>query len=403
MARHWKKLPTQERINHPLNGIKGWLLLFLISVGIAIARELGEIASGAAVSGRGVFEFLALDIAAIRFSRYAFTLEAIAAATILALAINRRSEFRVAASILLAGSWPVTAVLASIIPFPGAAEILARSFIGWILTCAIWIPYLNYSRRVRVTFEGLDLDIEKEEGNCTNQTAEARHQFGDAFADDDEKYFAEAGRELEEGNVDDGLWNRLLVENEGNERSTRLKYIAIRARRLKGLSAEASLPPQSDIMNVAPSEVPSTTTFADGGDFNRRRLFNFEPHATQSLIVEKVVVISAVLVIFFVIIVALEDSNRTGMERVGSSSEVDGNSAVVDDPGNANAPGTISHAADVDFMKRFPEWSTSERRALLQKRIDKIDLERQAKGEEPLSDTAVLEQARMQLADEGYR
>lgn len=86
-------------------------------------------------------------------------LDVLIAMVILGLLISKHPKFRFVSSLALLGAWPtllllgVLLLLARVDPFPGMADALARDFFGWVIHCAVWVTYLQRSKRVRVTFE----------------------------------------------------------------------------------------------------------------------------------------------------------------------------------------------------------------------------------------------------------
>lgn len=401
MRKRWTNLSSGEIENHPLNGVRGWLAFFAFSIIVGFLRELAEVNASAINAGMTIQNLLSLNQPFARAVKSALLIQFFAVVAILYLLFSRSGYFRKATSALLVLTYPVIVVIFLSSPFEGMAEGLAQGLVGWVLGCVVWVSYLNLSRRVRVTFEGMDIQQMPHQTIAASGTG-ADHPRVDS-EEADEPLFASAAAEVGSDTVDQGLWHRLLVENGGDENATRLRYIAIRARRLKEGTSKTPLRQPSDLADVLSREKQSVPTLTNVGLLNHPPHFKIEPRSTQKSIGGKIFAVSSVLVGLTILMLAFRSYNSPRTENAGAPPGASSDSTVGEAPGEPDEPGTISNASEADFMKRFPEWATPERRALLQERINKIDLERQANGQEPLSDTSVLEQARMQLVDEGHR
>ena len=69
------------------------------------------------------------------------------------LLFSKNPNFRMVSMCVLLGEWPVIALISIWYPFPGMVDPLALGFLQWVMFCAIWVSYLQRSRRVRVTVE----------------------------------------------------------------------------------------------------------------------------------------------------------------------------------------------------------------------------------------------------------
>jgi uncharacterized membrane protein YhaH (DUF805 family) len=78
--------------------------------------------------------------------------------------------------------------------------------------------------------------------------------FAAATDPQDDALYAAVAQELEKNDIAQGLWTRLLVENEGDEQKTKISYIKARVRTLKAQRGEAELTPSQ----VPTTSVPST-------------------------------------------------------------------------------------------------------------------------------------------------
>jgi hypothetical protein len=149
---------------------------------------------------------------------------------------------------------------------------LVMTFFPWALSCAVWVTYLQRSKRVRVTFEncvrGDDpmvltkvATVSMPQGTAAT-IASATPHFGEsstasgtksteidllqrslssqvqpttiatAIQMDEDAIYATVADELESGKTDKGLWTRLFAECGGDENQTKVQYIKRRAEKL---------------------------------------------------------------------------------------------------------------------------------------------------------------------------
>ena len=153
MSRLWTKVPLAEAQRHPLYGVKNWLAVFAFGVLLGGLQGLAALNVEAHKSGTTITQLLAIDHPAIAFVRFSIWLNAGIVSVIFLALITKNPRFRVIASSLLLAEWPLCALLVFIYPFAGSGEALARSLFTWVFSCAVWVTYLNRSKRVRVTFE----------------------------------------------------------------------------------------------------------------------------------------------------------------------------------------------------------------------------------------------------------
>lgn len=160
---------------------------------------------------------------------------------------------------MLCATFPLTALVALFAQVDGVGFELVKAGIGWLIYTSIWVTYLYRSRRVRVTFESAvrsdDSSLQRfadagtpfrivDEGpsaDLLSQNAKALPSgFGkssEVDTDTDDKIFAAIADELETGAIDKALWTRLFAECGGDERKQKVRYIQIRAERLRNAKA----------------------------------------------------------------------------------------------------------------------------------------------------------------------
>lgn len=293
-----------------------------------------------------------------------------------------------------------TSFFTTFITFPAVVRTLGVEAVAtWLFNLIIWgiiafaLGAVYGHLRPRATSRKIIL-VDARALNDT--TSESIQGTGDS-TEIEEHLFGTAAAEIGTASLDTGLWHRLLVENAGNEEATRLKYISTRASRLSRKT--------SDDRGTCSSNTNASQETKRSRQIPNQRLVqvpDLAPRTTQGTIADRFFAGCALMAGLVSVVAFLQQSKNVAGSSVVQHA-VGAESAVAGPGPNIDAPGAIAAEADADFMKRFPEWSTPERRALLQGRINKIDMDRKANGQEHLSDTAVLEQARLQLVDEGYR
>ena len=98
-------------------------------------------------------EFLSVEHPAITFVKLALGLNAAMIVIVYWALFTKHPRFRIIASSVLLASWPAAALLGLASPFDGLGAALGLSLFPWVISCAVWVTYLQRSRRVRVTFE----------------------------------------------------------------------------------------------------------------------------------------------------------------------------------------------------------------------------------------------------------
>lgn len=158
MSRIWVKIEPSLAKSHSLYGLKNWLAVFAFGLLLGVARELADVSAEARRAGISLTELLAGDHPTIAFLKFAVLTETCVVAIIYWLLFTRSPHLRKAASGLLMLSWPLIAVVGLTTQDSDVGQGLALSLFSWIISCAAWVPYLNLSKRVRVTFENCVLE-----------------------------------------------------------------------------------------------------------------------------------------------------------------------------------------------------------------------------------------------------
>jgi len=266
MSRLWKKLPLAKAQMHPLYGVKNWLAVFAFGVLLGGLRELGSLNGEAHRAGLTITELLAIDHPAISFAKLSLWLNGGIVSIIYWALITKNPKFRLIASSLLLASWPIGALLGVTYRFDGLGEGLALSLFPWAISCAVWVTYLNRSRRVRVTFDN-EVLIESSErliapvpdslakgaqtappakdaaltspqefspmpiaGPQSNQRSTAT--AATSTDDPEEAMWAAALHEVEGSGRKQGLWARAYASSNGNEAAAKAAYLKDRVQQL---------------------------------------------------------------------------------------------------------------------------------------------------------------------------
>jgi hypothetical protein len=94
--------------------------------------------------------------------------------------------------------------------------------VAWPLSCAIWLTYLNRSKRVRLTYEGLVFN--KPPTPPTIDVASTQPRMSEATTHND-LLWSQAMQEAEGENRQVALWARCFAEADGDEAKAKARYI----------------------------------------------------------------------------------------------------------------------------------------------------------------------------------
>jgi len=255
MTTHWQTIQIEEAQQHPLYGFGGWLIVFSVSMTLGMLSALGTINGEAHRAGITLSEFFSIEHPAVSYTKFVLGFQALILTIIYWLLFSKHSSFRNITSILLATSWPITALIGLAFPFPSSGSALIASVIPWLLSCAVWITYLQRSKRVRVTFERAIQLKEKDRttGNIDNKEHIDRyhaHSQKNVYpvvrevsekikvpdksgtntrTDIDEENWEQALNEFEGKDRRLGVWAKCFAQSEGDEVRAKAEYLKIRA------------------------------------------------------------------------------------------------------------------------------------------------------------------------------
>ena len=292
----WRTVSAEEAVQHPLYGIKNWLAVFAFGVLLGPLRELGELTGEAGRAGLTLTQLLAADHPAIAFARSVFVLDSGILVIVYWALFTKSARFRVIASAMLLLWWPATALIAMATSINEAASPLAMALFTWAFSCAIWVTYLNRSKRVRVTFEHqvqergaslvsttallqkdqtaasvsaatqqTDAAAIRTEHHASVRVATSSPKTASTAADEEERW-ASAFAEFKSDARRPGLWAKSFSEANGNESVAQATYLRVRVSELsavKDVSTSASAPESEERLggeSIGPP--PQTDTWA---------------------------------------------------------------------------------------------------------------------------------------------
>ncbi len=283
MVNEWIRIPPEVVAKHPLNGIRGWLLLFGFSQFLGVLKDLASIANEANIIGISLTTLLSIDSQQVSFIKGSFIIQLAAAALVLLLMFTRHPNFRQGSTLILLLWWPAIALFGSLFEFEGLGSTLGITFISWILYCLVWVTYLQRSERVRITFEHMSrvpkgiqskgfqipasFSYSVTEGQTkSSESTDSPIQFRQSQENAPQvqerslieeknldEIYARIALEIESENVDKGLWTRLYAECDGDEIKVKVAYIKARAKKLTTLDGAAEKANTPVVLDASPS------------------------------------------------------------------------------------------------------------------------------------------------------
>lgn len=257
METTWQRVSPETAKAHPLYGIKGWLLVFAISNLLGFLAILGSVRNEAFDAGMSELELLAIshpNVTNLKLTLF-FTLTSFAIRCY--LLFSKHPQFRKFVSILLFLDWPIAVCMALMTGSVGVVgSLFAVPMVSWVISCAVWITYLQKSRRVRVTFENCikDNEVQNQQTSVPSQIIPAQPilpsptvstnvrpdvvaktvitppslHLQNSSTDSDDYLWEQALYEYDSNTRKQGLYARLFSESEGNETLVKANYLRIR-------------------------------------------------------------------------------------------------------------------------------------------------------------------------------
>ena len=210
----WQKIPLKEAKQHKLYGIRGWLAALAIPIIlqglISFLIIYSVLSKKTEVAGMPLSELLSIDEPHITFVKLVVGYQILTTIIILFAFLTKTSGFRALFTWTNIAYFPYVFVAGYNNEFDGVMDILLQEFFPWILTCAIFVTYVQLSKRVRVTYER------------SIRSDEVREVL-------DESIWALAITEFDGDSRHPGLWAKSLAHANGDESVAKASYLKQRA------------------------------------------------------------------------------------------------------------------------------------------------------------------------------
>ena len=226
---------------------------------------IGSLRGEAYKAGISELDLLGIDHPNTTYFKITLFLTAVSLVARYYLLFTKHPQFRKLVSILLLIDWPVAMCLALALGVVGiVGPLITTGLISWGISCAVWVTYMQKSKRVRVTFENCIEEVELNTANIVvpapkmvnvypvnspraipspasaptstvnqsppqNQPIQsniAARAVTVSSAPDD--LWAQALAEYDSGSRNQGLWARLFSDAQGNEAAVKANYMRIR-------------------------------------------------------------------------------------------------------------------------------------------------------------------------------
>lgn len=255
----WVFVGQEKAKQHKLYGPKNWLAVFAFGLVMTPLREWADAQAIARDYGVTLGELLTLQPEFDTYFTLVMAQQLIICGGLLWMMFTKHPKFRLTASVALLASYPMIVVWAGVSGMSGAGKGLALMLFPWLIGCAVWVTYLNRSRRVRVTYEHkvraaevwaeqrvptptLESDSYSEpttgqqKGPAEPQPRVTRltpasHQEPSVTLEED--LWACALREFESSERREGLWAKAFAQSGGNEAAAKAQYLRERVEQLR--------------------------------------------------------------------------------------------------------------------------------------------------------------------------
>lgn len=279
MTKQWKKIPLKDAQAHPLYGIKGWLLLFVIGSVFGALASIGQINSAALKEGLTLSQLLSIDTSLVSWIKFSLFVDVLTAAIVMVMAFTKYPNFRPIVSLIMLLGFPITAAIGFSMNLPSEfGNDIAKGVFRWLAMCAVWVTYVQKSERVRVTFEHAipedapSLKIHTpmyspnpttnhstsepmphppeikpqsptiQEGKLLERPFSTTHTVVNQSTTE-EDHWAVAMSELDGDSRRPGIWARAYAESDGDETKAKVAYLKSRVQQLttatQALAAES--------------------------------------------------------------------------------------------------------------------------------------------------------------------
>lgn len=242
----WVRVADFQATSHRLYGVKNWLAVFIGTQIFGLLILYGNLDHAARAAGMGVFDMLRLDHPIANKMARESLFQVIVAGVIFWSAYSKNEMFRHISTAVLV-IYAVFMLLSSN-GSVGRGAIIENA--GLILYVVVWIAYLQFSGRVRVTFEHCvhrddplaetsmyrtvdenpvqevdDPDIGDGESTARQSPLSAPVMGTMVIRDSEEDLWAAALAEFESGEGRPGLWARVFAQANGNADAAMAAYL----------------------------------------------------------------------------------------------------------------------------------------------------------------------------------
>jgi hypothetical protein len=233
----WRKVSAEEAKAHPLYGLKNWLVVFALGVLLVPLKEFGALKGEAHQLGMTVGQLLDADASFKTYVTLVLATEVAMVASIFGLMASKSAHFRITTSVIWVAFFPLITLFAFLTGTPGSGA-LVLSFFPWVISCLVWVTYLQRSKRVRVTFEHCVLSKEassvkpkSQERSFLPAVRESNQSVYPSpsngvteLSTEHEVLWAAVAKEFDEERRS-GLWAQVFSESDGDERKAQARYL----------------------------------------------------------------------------------------------------------------------------------------------------------------------------------
>jgi hypothetical protein len=152
-SNRWKIVSYEEAKQHKLYGVGGWLYVLLLQMGLGVLAAIGNWVAFKHQYAEMPPAEQALNDVVLAFNNLQVVLNVILGLMIVLTMMAEWSRFRFVTSIALATSFPLALLIAAVMGVPTIGQFAEHGLPPYAAMCLIWLPYLHFSKRVRVTFD----------------------------------------------------------------------------------------------------------------------------------------------------------------------------------------------------------------------------------------------------------
>lgn len=200
---------------------------------------------------------------------------------------------KIALWLIYPGTVVVSRMMVPVMYLPNGGEVAAQSIaplLAALFWLAVWISYLNKSKRVKNTYFSDDstpvaaprafaVPNQPVGGNAVTASSSPHKTSSLTSSVDEDAVYAIVANEMESGKADKGLWTRLFAEFEGDEKRIKVAYIKQRAAKLL-LAERARL---AEIEHVAEANNREFATETDRLEAMRRAIPDLKTRVSERI------------------------------------------------------------------------------------------------------------------------